>query len=213
MFRKIKAGQYKFLAPYWDPISAEAKDFVAKLLVVNWQKRMDCEAALKHPWIAPAMSTQVSTKNLFGKTEPESSAPKTEEAGPDDLQSRLRDYNNERKVEDMSKLRKLFDLPESCERVKKYKCMYSGTYGHLHITTTHLCWFGGSKKVCVANGDVKEIKKAKRFKFTPGKGHSILISGVLVGSGKDSDCQFNGFPSRDEAYALIGEYCKAAEKK
>ena len=22
MFRKIKAGQYKFLAPYWDPISA-----------------------------------------------------------------------------------------------------------------------------------------------------------------------------------------------
>ena len=26
MFKKIKAGQYKFLAPYWDPISDDAKD-------------------------------------------------------------------------------------------------------------------------------------------------------------------------------------------
>ena len=28
MFKRIKAVQYKFLAPYWDPISADAKDFV-----------------------------------------------------------------------------------------------------------------------------------------------------------------------------------------
>ena len=26
MFKKIKAGQYRFLAPYWDPISLEAKE-------------------------------------------------------------------------------------------------------------------------------------------------------------------------------------------
>ena len=26
MFKKIKAGQYKFLAPYWAPISDDAKD-------------------------------------------------------------------------------------------------------------------------------------------------------------------------------------------
>ena len=26
MFKKIKAGQYKFLAQYWDPISDDAKD-------------------------------------------------------------------------------------------------------------------------------------------------------------------------------------------
>ena len=25
MFKRIKAGQYKFLSPYWDPISADAK--------------------------------------------------------------------------------------------------------------------------------------------------------------------------------------------
>lgn len=32
MFKKIKAGSYKFLTPYWDPISAEAKDFVSKVI-------------------------------------------------------------------------------------------------------------------------------------------------------------------------------------
>lgn len=26
MYRKIKRGQYTFLAPYWDPISSDAKD-------------------------------------------------------------------------------------------------------------------------------------------------------------------------------------------
>ena len=35
MFKRIKAGQYKFLAPYWDPISADAKDFVRNLLIVD----------------------------------------------------------------------------------------------------------------------------------------------------------------------------------
>ena len=35
MFKRIKAGQYKFLAPYWDPISTDAKDFVRNLLIVD----------------------------------------------------------------------------------------------------------------------------------------------------------------------------------
>jgi serine/threonine protein kinase len=40
----FQAGQYKFLAPYWDPISADAKDFVARLLTVDWRKRMTAQA-------------------------------------------------------------------------------------------------------------------------------------------------------------------------
>ena len=36
---------------YWDKISSDAKDFVAKLLVVDPKKRMDCRAALKHRWL------------------------------------------------------------------------------------------------------------------------------------------------------------------
>jgi len=65
MFKKIKAGQYKFLSPYWDPISADAKDFVAKLLVVDWRKRMDAATALKHKWLAGDVAA--SDKNLFAK--------------------------------------------------------------------------------------------------------------------------------------------------
>ena len=38
MFKRIKAGHYKFLSPYWDPISADAKDFVRNLLVVRSRK-------------------------------------------------------------------------------------------------------------------------------------------------------------------------------
>ena len=35
LLRHSPALQYKFLAPYWDPISADAKDFVRNLLVVR----------------------------------------------------------------------------------------------------------------------------------------------------------------------------------
>jgi len=205
MFRKIKAGQYKFLAPYWDPISAEAKDFVKKLLVVDWKQRMDCEAALKHPWIAPAMSQQVSTRNLFQQQQEKEK--ETEEVGGDeDLRSRIADYNNERKTDDMSKLRRYFDLPEATEKIKKFKCYSGYTSGFLHITTTHLCWMGGSKKLCIPNGEVTELKKAKRFKLTPGKGHSI----VIITAAKSD--QLNGFQLRDEAYNAIGDVCKGATK-
>jgi len=63
MFRKIRAAQYKFLSPYWDNISADAKDFVAKLLVVDPNVRMTAKQALQHKWL---VGTNVSTRNLFG---------------------------------------------------------------------------------------------------------------------------------------------------
>merc|ERR1719359_2127180 len=109
----------------------------------------------------------------------------------------------------MSKLRKYFELPAEAERIKKYKCVLGGSPGHLHITTSHLCFLGGSgNKVQIANASVTEIAKAKKWKFSPGKGHSILIS-----TSDGEVRKFNGFPSRDEAYGLIGEYAKAATKK
>ena len=67
MFKKIKAGSYKFLSPYWDPISADARDFVSKLLVVDPRKRMTAAEALNHRWLGRTSS--VSTKNLFEKVD------------------------------------------------------------------------------------------------------------------------------------------------
>jgi len=54
LFSKIKRGDYKFLKPYWDPISAEAKDFVKKMLVVDPKQRASIDDLLKHPWLAAA---------------------------------------------------------------------------------------------------------------------------------------------------------------
>ena len=68
MFKKIKAGTYKFLAPYWDLISDDAKDFVAKLLLVDPRKRMTAAEALNHRWLG--RTSHASTKNLFDKMAP-----------------------------------------------------------------------------------------------------------------------------------------------
>ena len=51
LFQLIMKGQYKFDSPWWDDISAEAKDFVARLLIVDPRRRMMCKAALKHPFV------------------------------------------------------------------------------------------------------------------------------------------------------------------
>ena len=59
MFKRIKTGQFKFLSPYWDDISMDAKDFVSKLLVVDVKGRMSAKEAAKHRWISDSEMTMV----------------------------------------------------------------------------------------------------------------------------------------------------------
>jgi len=49
--RKIKRGEFKFHSPMWDNVSAEAKDLIKKLLVVDPSQRLTAEQALKHAWV------------------------------------------------------------------------------------------------------------------------------------------------------------------
>lgn len=42
LFEKIKRGDYRFLQPYWDPVSDAAKDFIQHMLVVDPKKRYTC---------------------------------------------------------------------------------------------------------------------------------------------------------------------------
>mmetsp|Transcript_39479 Transcript_39479/g.65459 ORF Transcript_39479/g.65459 Transcript_39479/m.65459 type:complete len:449 (+) Transcript_39479:119-1465(+) len=209
MFRKIKAGSYKFLSPYWDPISAEAKDFVAKLLVVDHHKRMDCKAALQHKWLAG--THQVSTKNLFADMESKSTkiddgdqsrrSSKVEE-DEKNMHQLFVDFNIDRKTSNIDLLKRQFGLPEDTVRIKKFKCAMVSAPGQLHLTTYHLCFMGGlgGKKWITPLNEVVRIIKAKRFRFSPGQGHQIKV-GL-----KNGDVMvFNGFIQREEAFQLIAD--------
>lgn len=51
LFDLILAGDFEFLAPFWDDVSDIAKDFVKKLLVVDPKLRYAAAQILTHPWI------------------------------------------------------------------------------------------------------------------------------------------------------------------
>jgi len=51
LYKIIREGKYSFPSPYWDKISAEAKDCVSKLLKVDPKKRLTATQLLQHDWI------------------------------------------------------------------------------------------------------------------------------------------------------------------
>lgn len=50
LFDKIKQGIYKFHPEYWDSVSEGPKDLISKLFVVDGDKRLTIDQALKHEW-------------------------------------------------------------------------------------------------------------------------------------------------------------------
>lgn len=51
VFEQIMKAEYDYPEEYWDEISAEAKDFIDHLLVVDVSKRLTAEQSLNHPWL------------------------------------------------------------------------------------------------------------------------------------------------------------------
>jgi len=62
LYRKIKRAEYDMPSPYWDNISANAKDLVKKLLQPDPKKRLTAKQTLEHQWCAKAV--QQSDKGL-----------------------------------------------------------------------------------------------------------------------------------------------------
>ncbi|KAF7247960.1 Serine/threonine-protein kinase DCLK3 [Varanus komodoensis] len=62
LFQIIQLGHYEFLSPYWDNISAAAKDLISRLLVVDPKKRYTAKQILQHRWIHTAGKN--SSRNL-----------------------------------------------------------------------------------------------------------------------------------------------------
>jgi calcium/calmodulin-dependent protein kinase I len=69
LFEQIKACKYDFEVETWENVSAEAKDFVSKILVADPDKRMNCEEMLAHPWMKKELTHQnlSNTKNKLSK--------------------------------------------------------------------------------------------------------------------------------------------------
>lgn len=49
--RLIKKGEVKFIGPIWKRVSAEAKAFIQRMLVLAPEKRISAHQARTHPWI------------------------------------------------------------------------------------------------------------------------------------------------------------------
>ena len=59
----IKRASYSFEKDYWEPISSEAKNFIAQLLVLDPMQRMDAKQALEHVWLSKAFSLSERVPN------------------------------------------------------------------------------------------------------------------------------------------------------
>lgn len=57
---QITSGSYAFYSPYWDGVSAEAKDLIARLLVVDPGERLTAKDMLGHPWLHTASPAALS---------------------------------------------------------------------------------------------------------------------------------------------------------
>ena len=51
LFDAIKSGRFDFPSPYWDQISAPAKDLIQKCLQVDPANRITAEEMMHHEWI------------------------------------------------------------------------------------------------------------------------------------------------------------------
>eukprot|EP01136_Pigoraptor_vietnamica_P030704 Opistho-1_new@90312 len=66
LLRTIRRGNFDFVRPYWDNISAEAKDLVRRLLCVDPSKRLTATEALEHPWLsAPKYASGLTPLRRF----------------------------------------------------------------------------------------------------------------------------------------------------
>mmetsp|Transcript_12675 Transcript_12675/g.25022 ORF Transcript_12675/g.25022 Transcript_12675/m.25022 type:complete len:113 (-) Transcript_12675:74-412(-) len=45
-------GEFQFDSPFWDPVTAEAKDLITQMLTLDPAQRPSAAALLSHPWLS-----------------------------------------------------------------------------------------------------------------------------------------------------------------
>ena len=69
LFEQIKSCKYDFEVETWENVSAEAKDFVAKILVPDPKVRMDATQMMEHPWMKKEISNAKNSAVMKNKLE------------------------------------------------------------------------------------------------------------------------------------------------
>ncbi|CAI5730401.1 unnamed protein product [Hyaloperonospora brassicae] len=67
IFASVRAGRYDFDSPEWTNVSADAKDLISRLLLVDASKRLTAAEVLQHPWISGSAprSSMTLNPNIF----------------------------------------------------------------------------------------------------------------------------------------------------
>lgn len=68
LFEKILNADYDFPEPEWTQISAEAKDFINHLLVLDVKQRYSTKQCLEHPWLKSVGSNMIANINISKQT-------------------------------------------------------------------------------------------------------------------------------------------------
>jgi len=55
----ILNADYKFEQEYWEGVSDTAKDFIARLLTIDPDRRLNAHQALTHPWLTEPLASPV----------------------------------------------------------------------------------------------------------------------------------------------------------
>lgn len=65
IMQNVQIGKYNFDAPSWQNVSKQGKDFVAKLLTLDPEKRMSAKEAMGHPWMEQVIQRDMD-KSKYG---------------------------------------------------------------------------------------------------------------------------------------------------
>jgi len=174
------------------------------LLLVDPKRRLDSEAALLHPWVSKSEST--GSSNLFAKGDGQTAAAGQQselEDGFSDVHKAMLDFNLDRKLSVPEYLINKFELKKDSTKINKVRCSLVNQPGHFYLTTYDICFLGSlGKKVKIELSQLAEVTKAKRFKMTPGQGHSLHLK-----DGTGTNFEFNGFGDRDKVCDQIKTQC------
>jgi len=168
---KTVRGKLQFFSPYWDAISAEAKDFVSHLLTRNPAKRLTAAQALAHPWLEATMRHRDSV-DLFRKPTTRAlpplqffGAPLGHHASNTTMKQVFMEYNMDRQAVKLALVRSMFGLAEEEVIVEKFKCYDGAGYrpSRLYVTTLHVCLLAHSgEKHSISISNLAVVTKAKR---------------------------------------------------